>query len=290
MIEFVQQILNGLGLGASYALLAVGLALLLGVGRIGNFAHGDMTMASGFVLQVLFVTGAAYFVASAGALVAAAVLSWLAYVLVFRHIVRSSNTNVVFVGSIALSVVLESAAQIVFGSTPRQVTSPVSSMPMLLGPFVMSGPRWFATVIGVVVVIALTWFLHSTDIGRRIRAVGENREAAQVIGINPERTLMMTFIVAGLLAGLAAVLLVPILGVFPSMGIRLMLKGFAIVIMSGMGSIFGAFAMAMLVGISESLTIGYVASDLGDGAVFLLLILFLLVRPAGLARLRPLAG
>ena len=285
MIEFIQQVLNGVGLGASYALLAVGLALLLGVGRVGNFAHGDIAMLGGYALQIIVAAGFAYYYASIAAVVFAAIVSWIAYYVVFRYLVLSRNTNVVFVGSMALSVAIESAALLLLDATPRQVASPLAGTPLIMGPFVMSGPRWFSVLVGGGMVLALVAFLRYTDLGRKITAVGENREAAQVIGISPEHALAMTFVVAGLLAGVAAILLVPILGVFPAMGIRLMLKGFAIVIMGGMSSIPGAFAMAMLVGISESLAVGYVASDLGDGAVFLLLIVFLLLRPTGLARL-----
>jgi branched-chain amino acid transport system permease protein len=282
LFEFLQQVLNGLSVGGTYALIAIGVALILGVGRIGNFAHGELVMSAAFSLQLLVARRVPFVAASVVAVAVGAAMAMLSNRLVFRRVI-GQRLFTVFIAAIALSTVLQNVALALFGAAPRHVRSPLDAWPIRAGPFVLAGPRWFALLGSLAAFIALTWFLARTDTGRRIRAMGENPTAAAVAGINASRALDLTFGVSGVLAGLAALLLVPTLGVFPTMGVELMLKAFVIVLVTP-GSLIKIFGVSLMVGVGEALAIGYGSVDLRDAVVFLFLVAFLLAKPSGFIR------
>jgi len=283
MSILIQHLINGLSLGSVYALLAVGLTLIFGVGRIGNFAHGDFFMIGAFVLFVGFRQLALpYWPAALVAVAGVTVLALVANRLIFQPILPRRGPLTLFVAAMGLSIVLESLALAIWGATPRDVTTALAYTRLTLGGVTTTAQRLLAIGGAGAAFLFLQLLLYRTRIGRAIRAVSQNREAAIVVGIEVDRVLAIVFALSGTLAGIAAVLISPIYTVFPLMGLVLVLKAFAVVIVGGLGSVPGALAAALLLGVTESLAAGYISTMIQDTLAFLAMMLMLLLRPRGL--------
>lgn len=283
MTTFLQHLINGISLGAVYALLAVGLTLIFGVGRIGNFAHGDLFMIGAYLLFVaLMQLPLPYWMASLVAITGAAILAFVVYQIVFRPILPRRGPLTLFVAAMGLSIVLETLALAIWGATPRDVTSNLSNVRVELGALVTTVQRLLAIGGSILAFAGLQVLLHHTRLGRAIRAVSQNREAATVVGVDTDQVLALVFVISGGLAGLAAVLISPIYVVFPLMGLTLVLKAFAIVIVGGLGSVPGSLVGSMLLGLAESFAAGYISTSMQDTLAFVAMVATLLIRPKGL--------
>lgn len=281
MTFLLQVLLNGLSVGASYALVAVGLTLIFGAARVGNFAHGDFFMVGALTLALLGTGGFSYPVAALGAIVVSTLVATASYA-AFRPLIDRGNAITLFVAAIAVAVIIQSLVQLGWGATPRNIASPLNDVSVQFGGVRTTAQR-LAGILGAgAAFAALFAFLGHTQAGRSIRAVAQNKEAAQAAGIQVDKVRLLTFAVSGVLAGWAAVLMGPIYPVYPLMGLYLVLKAFAIVIVGGLGSIRGALICALLLGVLESLASAYVGLLLEDSIAFLAMIAILLVRPSGL--------
>lgn len=283
MTLFGQYLVNGLSLGAIYGLMAVGLTLIFGAARIGNFAHGDFFMIGAYTLVIsLDSFHLPFWLAAVLTVLSVVLLATVTYGFVFRQLLNRGNALSLFVGAIGISIVLEAGANTIFGPTPRSISLPTSLVRVAVGPFTISLQRLLAVGGALCAFAMLYWFLRSSRLGKSIRAVSQNREAAQVVGINVDVVRTATFVLSGGLAALASLLVGPIYPVYPLVGLILVLKAFAIVIMGGLGSVQGAIVGAFILGIAESLTAGYISLEMVDMLAFVTMILVLLVRPAGL--------
>lgn len=280
---FLQYLVNGLSLGAVYGLLAVGLTLIFGAAGIGNFAHGDFFMVGAFTLFIIYSdVGQPFWIAALGTIVAVILLSLTSYYAVFGPLLEKRGPLTLFVAAMGLSIVLQSGAIVIWGPTPRVVTTSASFTRVEVGGLTISQQRLWAIGGALVAFAALYWFLGFTRTGKSVRAVSQNRDAATVVGIDLNRVLLVTFAISGALAGAAAVFIAPIYTIFPLMGLILVLKSFAIVIMGGLGSVPGAITGAFVLGAVESLVAGYIATELQDTLAFVTMIIVLLFRPQGL--------
>ena len=282
METFVQSLVSGLLTGSLYAMIGIGLTVVFGVMRIINLAHGEMVMLGMF---------AAYFSQKLwGIDPFASVLVWAPVMFLFgmalyrtllRKIVAGGELNTLLYTA-GLSLLIANLALFAWTGDYRTIILPYGLTPMR--PFGIAVPAALALGFGLAVAItgALWAFLNRTNLGRAIRATSQNREAAVLMGIDVERVAVVTFGLGTALAGAAGVLLAPSLYLYPTVGELLVVKSFVIVVLGGLGSVPGAIAGGLLLGVVESLGAVYVSATYKDGLGYVLFLLVLLYRPAGL--------
>lgn len=278
----VQQVFNGLTLGSLYGLVAAGLALIFGVLELVNFAHGEFFMLGAFAFYLLYVVVGLPYVAAALASVAIMVLVGAGFHRVVLRPIIDRSWQVHLVATLAASIVFVNAAILVFGTTPKSTPTDYSRNIIVLGVIRLTQQRAIVLLVALVVFICLHLFIQRTKWGKAMRALSQNREACQVVGIDVSRVSLLAFAIGTGLTGLAAALVAPLYNVYPSMGTLLTLKAFAVVIMGGFGNVNGAIYAAFLLGLVESFAAGYISSEYTDAIAFGAMILVLLVRPYGL--------
>ena len=262
--------------------MAVGLTLIFGVMRVVNFAHGDM-MVWGMYLAFLLATRVGLDAYVAFPLCAAALFALGLAVqrgLVDRIVDAPHEMQILLMLGVAL--VLENAALVVFGPEPARVRSPLARVTWDVGPLYVDVARLVTFAVAIVLTVALWLFLFRTDTGRLIRAAADNHDGALVIGIDVRRVYAVAFGVGAACVGAAGALVSPILPFQPATGLALSVTSFNIVIIGGMGSLLGAFTGGLLVSVAESLGAVFLKPSLKELFSFSLLIVILLVRPAGL--------
>jgi branched-chain amino acid transport system permease protein len=277
-----QGLLSGLLFGGVYSLMAVGLTLIFGVMRVVNFAHGDM-MVWGMYLAFLLATRAGVdpylsFVLCAAALFVLGLVVQRG--LVDRIVDAPHEMQILLMLGVAL--VLENVALLAFGPEPARVRTPLAATTWFVGPLYVDVARLLAFGVAGVLTLLLSVFLFRTDLGRIIRATADNTYGALVIGTDVRRVYAVAFGVGAACVGAAGALVSPILPFQPSTGLSLSVTSFNIVIIGGMGSLPGAFVGGLLVSVAESLGAVFLRPSLKELASFSLLVLILLVRPAGL--------
>jgi branched-chain amino acid transport system permease protein len=282
MILFLQAVLSGVLVGGVYALVGIGLTLVFGVMRIINFAHGELVMLGMYASWLLFsrlgwdpflsvvVVAPLLFLVGAGLQAA-----------VVGRVMGAQPENQILL-TIGLGLVLSNAVMLAFTSDYRILTTSYSSSSFDVLGLSISEPLLLAFLVTVAVTAGLYLFLFKTDTGQAIRATAQDREAAQLMGIDVRRMSMLAFGIGAALAGTAGALVSPTYYVFPQVGGAFTLKAFVIVVLGGMGSVVGATLGGVLIGVTESLAAVYVAGGLKELVVFLLFLFFLVVRPSGL--------
>lgn len=278
---FLQQAVNGLIIGMGYVLLALGLTLIFGVLDVINFAQGELYMLGAYSVYVFgSVLGMPYIVASVLAVVAVALIGIVIERFSVRPLIRSDSLNTLL-ATFAVSILLSNTVQLVFTSTPRQVPTPFERM-VRIGPILLTQQKLAVVVVGALLVLATQLVLRYTALGKLMRATAQNKFAAAICGIQVFRIYWITYGIGAGLAAAAGALLGPTAFAFPAMGANVVTKGFAIVILGGMGSVNGAVLGGLLLGITETLGAGFLSSAWKDMVGYTLLILVLLLRPAGL--------
>ncbi len=282
MDTVLQLVLNALHSSSLYALVALGLTLILGVLDIADFAQGALYMVGAYV--AFFATssfGLSFFIALPLAMIVASLLSATNYVAVYRPLRRFSGATT-FIAALGLLLILQNLALLAFGADFRLVRNPLAGV-----RFQIAGASWTgyqALLAGtVIVLVALVWvFLKRTPVGKALRAVSQNRKGALVVGLDPFRVEMTAFLLAGALAGAAGTLSSAVNAFDPSIAAIVVIKAFAIVIFGGMGSVPGAILGALIVGLAENLTGGLLSVQYAELTAFVLMVVVLLVRPRGL--------
>jgi branched-chain amino acid transport system permease protein len=279
---FTQTLVNGLLSGGLYALLALGLTLAFGVMRVINFAHGEFMMLGLYVTSCLFALAGVdpylSLLVSAPALFGVGVLLQKGLI---NRVLKESELNQILL-MIGISLVLANGARFVFGAEHRVLTTSYSGAVLGLGGVSVSVQSLLSLGMVVLIMLGLWLWLTRTDFGRALRATAQDRVLAQMVGINVTRVYAITFGLGAALAGAAGSLLVPAYYVFPSVGEGLLLKGFVVVVLGGMGSMAGAIVGAMLLGVAESLAAVYLGAGYKDLVGLLLFLGILLLKPAGL--------
>ncbi|QXJ40596.1 High-affinity branched-chain amino acid transport system permease protein LivH [Parageobacillus caldoxylosilyticus] len=277
----IQQLLNGLTVGTVYSLVALGLTLVYGILHIPNFAHGALYMMGGYVtLTMMNQAGLPYWLAILISMIAIGLLGVLMERLVFYPL-RDAPPLHDKIAAIGILLFLEAFAQFVWGADYQTMSTPYGNVVTVLG-LTLTMQRVLIIVSTIVIMILLYFFLKKTFIGASIIAMSQNREGANLVGINTNKVAMMTFMISGSLAALAASLASPINLVFPGMGHLVILKAFVIIILGGMGSIPGAIIGGYILGFSESLGATYISNDYKDIIAFVILVIILTVKPTGL--------
>lgn len=277
----LQQLFNSLTIGSVYSLVALGLTLVYGILHIPNFAHGALYMMGGYItLTMMTAFGFNYWVAMFVSILGVGLIGVLLERFVFR-LLREAPPLHDKIAAIGILLFLEAFAQFVWGADFQTMTSPYGQVVTIMGlTFTMQ--RLLIIVSAIVVMILLYVFLKKTFTGASIIAMSQSREGASLVGININKVAMLTFMISGGLAAIAASLASPINLVFPGMGHLVILKAFVIIILGGMGSIPGAIVGGYILGFSESLGATYISNDYKDIIAFVLLVIILTVKPTGL--------
>ena len=265
MTVFIQYLVNGLSMGSVYAIIALGYTMVYGIAKMLNFAHGDVIMVGAYVsfcaTSYLGLPGWASVVLSC---VVCTVLGVLIEGLAYKPL-RQAGPLAVLITAIGVSYFLQNAAQLLWGATPKNFTSLVTfQVPEFLAKFNVSAVSLVTIVACLVIMAGLMFFTGKTKMGKAMRAVSEDKAAAQLMGINVNRTISMTFAIGSALAAIAGI------------------KAFDAAVFGGIGSIPGAFVGGILIGIIEAMAQAYISTSLANSIVFGVLIIVLLVKPAGL--------
>ena len=282
MQMFFQAVLSGLLMGGVYSLIGIGLTIIFGVMQVINFAHGDLVMVGMYATWLLFAH--AHVDPFLSILVTAPILFMLGALIqrvVIQRVLSAASENQILL-TIGIGLLLSNTAMLLFTSDYQLLTTSYSSASYALFGMSVSKPLVFAFLITALVATALYAFLMRTDTGQAIRATAQDREAAQLMGINVTRMSVLAFGIGAALAGTAGALIAPTYYIFPQVGHAFTLKSFVIVVLGGMGSVVGATLGGMLIGIVESLAALYLASGLKECVVFGLFLVLLLFRPSGL--------
>ncbi len=282
---FLSQLISGISLGGIYSLIALGYTMVYGIAKMLNFAHGDVIMIGAFVIYTSVVSaGLNPVIGVLIAMVFCTVLGMLIERLAYKPL-RQATSLAVLITAIGVSYFLQNIALLVFGSDTKQFSSVVNLEPVSLanGELVISGETIVTIAVSVVIMIALYLFVNKTKPGKAMLAVSEDKGAAQLMGINVNGTIALTFAIGSALAAVAGALLCssyPALS--PYTGSMPGIKAFVAAVFGGIGSIPGAMIGGILLGIIENLSKAYISSQLSDAIVFAVLILVLLIRPTGI--------
>jgi len=284
----IQQVINAISLGSLYALVAVGLSIVFGVLKLTNFAHGDVMMVGAFTTVLLIGIGMPFIPAMICGIVASAIAGFLIERIAYRPI-RNAPDVTRLLTSLAVTYILENLGILLFSSSPRNFPLPEilnSSWQLSGGAITFTNINVLTVLLTFVSLIVLGWFITKTTIGLGMRAAAEDMQAAQLVGLNVNKVIVVAFIVASAYAGLAGVLWAAQAGVVqPQMGFTPLLKAFVAAIIGGFGSISGALLGGYMLGALEIFIIAFLPDTVvpyRDAIVFSLLIAFLLFRPGGL--------
>ncbi len=286
-MDFIQQFINGLSLGSIYALIALGYTMVYGIAKMLNFAHGDVIMVGAYVLSLAAVKAGLSPVMSilfpvVVCMLACTVLGVTIEKIAYRPL-RNASPLAVLITAIGVSYFLQSVALLIFGSNQRKVDSVIPKFSLTLGEIHLSGEAITTLGVTILIMICLALFINFTRVGKAMRAVSEDKGAAQLMGVNVNSTISLTFAIGSFLAAIASILFVSSYGfVGPYSGAMPGIKAFVAAVLGGIGSIPGAMLGGIILGIIESMSKAYISTELADAIVFSVLIIVLLVKPTGI--------
>lgn len=280
---FAQQVVNGISLGAIYALVAVGFSLMFNVMDLVNFAHGGMILIGTYVtFYVLSISGISPIVALLAAIAAGAFLSVISERLVLRPMrQRGSPTIYFFIASFMLFTLLESLTSVLTGAQVTAYPHPVATGIVHLGSTLVTTVELWTFISAVIALVGMWALLRFSRVGLAIKMATQDALAARLMGVNLDRVSAIAFAIAGGLAGLSGYFLGNTLGVYPQVG-EIVYQAFIACLIGGLDSLPGAVLGAFLLGIVQTLITGYLSSDLSTILTFVFLIILLVVRPQGL--------
>jgi branched-chain amino acid transport system permease protein len=281
-LELTQAVVSGLLLGSVYALISVGLALIWGVMDLVNFAHGHFLMAA--MYAAFFAWALLHLDPLFGVLLAAAVLAAISATTYYSCIRPVLNGTILsqMVVTFGLLILMQGLAQLLFSPSARGVANPlVDSIRVQLAGVVLGGPQLAAAAAALLGLAALWFLLNRTEFGLAIRAVAQDVQAAQAMGINPDQVYALTWIITGCALGLAGAMLMNFYLVDPAVGLQFGLISFVVISLGGFGSLRGAFLAGLLMGVVQDV-VGLYAPAYGLAAIFLVYLLVTLARPQGL--------
>ena len=281
-MELLTQMINGLSTGGMYALVAIGYTMVYGIAKMINFAHGEIIMVGAYLTYVVFSVLGMPVVAIIASIAGCALLGVVTEKVAYKPL-RNSSSLSVLITAIGVSYLLQNLFLILFGSAAITFPDFLPSGQLELLGLSISYVSLLSLILTFACTILLLLFINKTKLGKAMRAVSEDKGAAELMGINVNNTISMTFAigsglgaVAGIIYGLSYSLINPYLGAM------LGLKAFIAAVLGGIGSIQGAMIGGLIIGVAEAFTVSYISSTFSDAVVFGILIFILLVKPAGL--------
>ena len=285
-MSFVQFLINGISLGSVYAIIALGYTMVYGIAKMLNFAHGDVIMIGAYaVLTLMTGAGVHPLLAVVIGMAICTALGMTIEKIAYKPLRNASSSLAVLITAIGVCYFLQNMALLVFGADTKSFINIITLPALTLadGKLVITGTTIVTIIACIIIMIGLTLFVNKTKPGRAMKAVSEDRGAAQLMGVNVNATISLTFAIGSGLAAIAGVLLcsaypslTPYTGAMPG------IKAFVAAVFGGIGSIPGAMVGGILLGIIEILGKAYISSQVADAIVFAVLIVVLLVKPTGL--------
>lgn len=285
-MSFISYLINGISLGSVYAIIALGYTMVYGIAKMLNFAHGDVIMIGAYtIFATVSMAGLPPALGIFLSVVLCTVLGITIEAIAYRPLRQASSSLVVLITAIGVSYFLQNIALLIFGANTKAFTSVVNvpSLSLAGGQITISGETIVTILSCIIIMIGLTLFVNKTKAGQAMLAVSEDKGAAQLMGINVNGTISLTFAIGSALAAIAGMLLcsaypalTPYTGSMPG------IKAFVAAVFGGIGSIPGALIGGIILGIIEILSKAYISSQLSDAIVFMVLIVVLLVKPTGI--------
>lgn len=285
-MSFISYLINGISLGSVYAIIALGYTMVYGIAKMLNFAHGDVIMVGGYVIMIMMSSFGINPIISV--LISAACCTLLGITIekvAYKPLRNAGSPLAVLITAIGVSYLLQNLALLIWGADTKAFKSVINIPALKLadGQLMISGVTMVTIVVCIVIMVSLTLFIKKTKAGQAMLAVSEDKGAAQLMGVNVDGTIALTFAIGSALAAVAAALLC---SAYPSLspytGSMPGIKAFVAAVFGGIGSIPGAFLGGILLGIIEILGKAYISSQMADAIVFGVLIIVLLVKPTGL--------
>ena len=284
-MDFLSNLINGLSLGSIYAVIALGYTMVYGIAKMLNFAHGDVIMVGGYIVfSATSYAGLNPYVAVLISIIFCTLLGMTIERVAYKPL-RNASPLAVLITAIGVSYLLQNLALLVFGAQPKNFTSvvPLDSVKLFDGRLTISGEAIVTIAVTVIIMVALMLFINKTRPGNAMRAVSEDRGAAQLMGVNVNGTIALTFAIGSGLSAIAGVLLCSTYSNLTSTtGAMPGIKAFVAAVFGGIGSIPGAMIGGVLIGIIEILGRAYISSQMADAIVFAVLILVLVIKPTGI--------
>lgn len=283
MIQFMQQLINGISLGSIYALIALGYTMVYGIIKLINFAHGDIYMLGAYIGFIFATkTGMGFVPTLIVAMVFCSILGVVIEMIAYKPL-RNATRITALITAIGVSYFLEASTQKVMGANPRAFPALLPKGIVNIGGVIITYQQIFILAVTVLLMIALQFVVTKTKIGRAMRAVSVDTDAARLMGVNVNQTISFTFALGSALAGAAGVLVgIYYSSINPLMGLVPGVKAFIAAVFGGIGIIPGAMIGGILIGVIEALVSGYGSSLYKDAVVYVILIIILVVKPAGL--------
>ncbi len=283
MDKLIQTLISGLSLGSIYALIALGYTMVYGIAKMLNFAHGDIIMVGAYaVITAVFTMGLPPFVAILISIALCALLGIVIEFLAYRPL-RQAQPLAVLITAIGVSYLLQNLALLIYGSEQKAFPTIVALPTVHIGGVYIDGITLATLVVTAVIMVALSLFINKTRMGKAMRAVSEDKEAAELMGISVNRTITVTFAIGSALAGIAAVFYgAAYTYIRPTTGAMPGIKAFTAAVFGGIGSIPGAMLGGILLGVIEQLSKTYISTLWADAIVFGVLVVVLVVKPTGL--------
>lgn len=286
MQTLIAATLNGLFMGSLYGLIAVGLSLVFGVMKIINFAHGALVMVGMYAVFYMWrLVGIDPYLSLIVVIPALFLFGYFLQGKIINPVLKREfgrNGHAVILLTVGLTLVLQNAALLFFGAYYKAAKTFVSGMTWDMGGIVISVPRLIAGVVGAIVILGLQLMLSKTDLGKAIRATGQDREAAGLMGINDYKIYNIAFGICLAILGIAAALMLPMYYVQPEAGKIFEMRSFVIAVLGGIGSLSGAFYGGLIVGLIESVTAQIWSATAAEMLIFVVFIGVLLYKPSGL--------
>lgn len=285
-MSFISYLINGISLGSVYAIIALGYTMVYGIAKMLNFAHGDVIMIGAYVVMTAIAgAGMPPLLAVLLAVVFCTVLGVVIESVAYRPLLNAASSLAVLITAIGVSYLLQNVALLIFGANTKSFSSvvPVPALALAGGTLTISGETIVTIASCIVIMIGLTLFIKKSKAGQAMLAVSEDKGAAQLMGINVNGTIALTFAIGSALAAVAGVLLcsaypslTPYTGAMPG------IKAFVAAVFGGIGSIPGALIGGILLGVIEIFGKAYISSQMADAIVFGVLIIVLIVKPTGI--------
>ena len=291
MSEFLQQLVNGLSLGSTYALLALGLAIVFSIFGLVNFAYGELITIAAYMMYACSGLGLPWIAQAVIGIIAAVVASMLMDVIAFRP-VRHADGTTMLITSFGVAIAVQAIVTIVVSARSRTVPQPEwSSESLSFFGLTLPSYQLFTVIITAVALIGLVLILQRTTFGLAMRASAENFQTARLLGVRSNRMVSSAFALSGLLAGIGAVLILARTGgaLTPTMGVAPVLKAFVAIVIGGIGSLGGAVVGGLALGVAEIALRAYLPGDISgltDGILFALVVVVVLLRPQGIMGLK----
>ena len=283
MDKLIQTLISGLSLGSIYALIALGYTMVYGIAKMLNFAHGDIIMVGAYaVITAVFTMGLPPFIAILISIALCALLGIVIEFLAYRPL-RQAQPLAVLITAIGVSYLLQNLALLIYGSEQKAFPTIVALPTVRIGGVYIDGITLATLVVTAVIMVALSLFINKTRMGKAMRAVSEDKEAAELMGISVNRTITVTFAIGSALAGVAAIFYgAAYTYIRPTTGAMPGIKAFTAAVFGGIGSIPGAMLGGILLGVIEQLSKTYISTLWADAIVFGVLVVVLVVKPTGL--------